>query len=129
MSSEWSKARKKPVEIEFREVEPREEFFDSRTRQIVRGETIRTREGTLKARCGLDLILRGVERELYPIDRQIFDETCPNCTGDNIEFVEETKIPGSHGCPTLRQRWRCLDCERTFTLAQKVAWVAELEES
>lgn len=56
----WKKARKRPVEIEYREV--------------TREETIKTREGELKAYPG-DILIRGVEGEEYPCDRAIFDKT------------------------------------------------------
>jgi len=58
--SEWKKARKKPVVIEFR--------------PAVAGETIVTLEGTLTAKEG-DYIIKGVEGETYPIDSDIFDKT------------------------------------------------------
>jgi len=60
--SEWRKARKKPVVIEFREV---------------RGgmETIQTREGVLEAVWKRHYIIRGVEGELYPIERGVFEQT------------------------------------------------------
>ena len=58
--TEWFKARKKPVVIEAREALP--------------GESIETREGTLVAQEG-DLIIRGVQGEIYPIGREIFEET------------------------------------------------------
>jgi hypothetical protein len=59
---EWRKARKKPVEIEFREVEGAY-------------EVIQTREGQLIAFKEKDLIIRGVEGELYPIKKNIFVKT------------------------------------------------------
>jgi len=83
MNNGWGRARKKPIEIEFREVEPREEFFDTRTREFVKGEQIRTREGVLYARCGLDLIIRGGNHELYPIDRKIFERTYEEVPDDS----------------------------------------------
>ena len=73
--SEWKKARKKPVIVEFREVEPKEHFFDIELRQWVLGERIKTREGTLHAICGRDFIIRGVEGEVYPIKKEIFYKT------------------------------------------------------
>lgn len=60
--SKWRKARKKPVVVEFREVEGEV-------------ETIKTREGTLKGYKNADYIIRGVAGEIYPIDRVIFHET------------------------------------------------------
>ena len=75
--SEWKKARKKPVIVEFREV--REE--DSVRAKIegkwkrVKGELIFTREGILFAVAGRDFIIRGVEGEAYPIKKEIFYKT------------------------------------------------------
>lgn len=56
----WKRARKRPVWIEYREAG--------------HGEVINTREGTLMAQPG-DLIIRGVEGEMYPIGREIFEKT------------------------------------------------------
>lgn len=56
----WKKCRKRPVTVEFRECVP--------------GEVVHTREGTLIAQEG-DLIIRGVEGEVYPIGRDIFERT------------------------------------------------------
>lgn len=60
----WKKCRKLPVVVE--------------ARMAIPGETIETREGRLVARDG-DLIIRGVEGELYPIGRDIFDKTYEWC--------------------------------------------------
>ena len=62
LNPDWKKARKKPVVVEFREVDGRE-------------ETIKTREGELKAYKDKDYIIRGVEGELYPISKEIFKKT------------------------------------------------------
>lgn len=59
---DWRKARKKPVEIQFREVEGAY-------------EVIQTREGQLIAYKEKDLIIRGVDGELYPIKKDIFAKT------------------------------------------------------
>ena len=56
---EWRKARKKPIEVEFREVHPP-------------SERIQTREGELSAYPYKDYIIRGVEGEIYPIGKEIF---------------------------------------------------------
>ena len=58
----WKKARKKPIEVEFREV-------------IGNLEIIATLEGELYARKGKHYIMRGVKGELYPIDKGIFEKT------------------------------------------------------
>ncbi len=56
----WRKCRKKPIVVEAREAVP--------------GEYVETREGLLVASDG-DLIIRGVEGEVYPIGRNIFEKT------------------------------------------------------
>jgi len=66
----WKKARKKPVVIEFREVEP-----DSPNTMDMGRERIETREGILIAYKGRDYVIRGVEGELYPISKKIFKKT------------------------------------------------------
>lgn len=60
--TKWKKARKRPIWIEYREVEGDV-------------ETIKTREGTLKAYAGQDFIIKGVKGELYPINKGVFWET------------------------------------------------------
>ena len=57
----WKKARKKPVVVEFREVE--------------RKEIINTREGQQTAFPQQDFIIKGVEGEEYPIKKDIFEKT------------------------------------------------------
>lgn len=72
----WGKARKKPVVVEFREVQPKQSFSGST--EILnpkKGETIETREGKLIAIAGEDYIIRGVEGEIYPINKEIFFKT------------------------------------------------------
>jgi len=71
----WFKARKKPVIVEFREVLPKEDIFLPEEKRWVKGETIRTKEGVLKAIFGRDFIIKGVKGEIYPIDKEIFKET------------------------------------------------------
>ena len=58
----WKLARKKPVVIEFREVNSEKEIIE-------------TREGTLTAYKNKDFIIRGVEGELYPITKTTFHKT------------------------------------------------------
>jgi len=60
--SEWKKARKKPLEIEYRGV-------DGLT------EAVHTHEGILLANKSKDYIIRGVQGELYPIKKDIFAKT------------------------------------------------------
>jgi len=63
----WKKARKKPVVIKFREVEPN--MANGVQEQIV------TREGILYAGIHTDFIIKGVEGEIYPIHKEIFKKT------------------------------------------------------
>jgi hypothetical protein len=56
----WARVRKRPVVVEARRATSR--------------ERIHTREGTVVADPG-DVILRGVEDEIYPCDPGIFAET------------------------------------------------------
>ena len=70
----WKKARKKPVIIEFREVEPKQ-TLQLANGERVKGEGIVTLEGYHLAVCGVDYIIRGVKGEIYPIKKDIFYET------------------------------------------------------
>jgi len=76
----WRKARKKPVVVEFREVQPktliRRRYLPLGCKWIeVRGEAVKTREGTLFAYPDEDYIIRGVDGETYPIKITIFNKT------------------------------------------------------
>jgi hypothetical protein len=62
MNPLWKKARKKPVIVHYREV-------------MGDVEKILTREGSLYGYQGKDYIIRGVKGELYPIKKEIFEET------------------------------------------------------
>lgn len=62
MSEEWTKCRKKPVVVSFREVKAPK-------------EVIETREGKLEAYPEKDFIIKGVKGEIYPIKKDIFKET------------------------------------------------------
>ncbi|MBY8999036.1 MAG: hypothetical protein KGD60_15020 [Candidatus Thorarchaeota archaeon] len=56
---------KRPIEVEFREVEGEEEVL-----------TLENREGdSLIAKADEDFIIRGVKGELYPIKKEIFYQT------------------------------------------------------
>lgn len=57
----WKKARKKPIVVEFREID----------REI----KIVTREGILKAYPQTDYLIRGIDGEVYPIKKSIFEKT------------------------------------------------------
>jgi len=67
---EWRKCRKKPIVVEFREVQGEK-------------EEIETREGTLTAYRGKDFIIRGLRGEVYPIGKDIFAKSY-----DVLEEVE-----------------------------------------
>lgn len=86
----WKKARKKPIIIEFREAEPKEqvgivfpsieginETTDDRTVNStpLMGEIIYTLEGHLIAVADNHFIIRGVNGEVYPIKKEIFYKT------------------------------------------------------
>jgi len=91
----WRKARKKPVVVEFREVEPKENLGTCASTEIISGprmgESIKTREGTLYGYVGEDYIIRGVEGELYPIKKEIFHKT--------YEVIEdESSLEGCFSC-------------------------------
>ena len=58
----WRKARKKPVVVQFREVEGEKEI-------------ISTRAGAVIAVKGRDYVIRDVRGEEYPILKEIFNET------------------------------------------------------
>lgn len=73
MKMNWKRARKKPVEVEFREVEGAQEI-------------IKTLEGDLLAHNGISYIIRGVTGEIYPIRKDIFHKTY-----DVIEDDAETE--------------------------------------
>lgn len=60
--SVWGRARKKQVDVDFREVRGRK-------------EKVRTKNGEVLARKGFDYVVRGVDGELYPVDRDIFNRT------------------------------------------------------
>lgn len=108
---EWKKARKKPVVVEVREVEPKQTFGGS-TKLITptkKGETIETREGRLIAVSGEDYIIRGVEGEIYPISKGIFEKT--------YEWVESSHpkavclVGSTH--PQWKKRYRQAEEELT----------------
>lgn len=76
--SEWKKARKKPIMVEYRVPEPAGHYIirhDGLTSWTVPAEQVITREGVLYAFPGEDYVIRGVEGELYPIKKEIFYKT------------------------------------------------------
>ena len=60
MSNVWKKYRKKPVVIEAKEIKET--------------TVISTLEGAMQGNPG-DMLIRGVEGELYPCKKDIFDKT------------------------------------------------------
>ena len=80
---EWKKCRKKPIVVEFREVQGEK-------------ETIKTREGTLTAHRYKDFVIRGLRGEIYPIGKDIFhksydvlEEAEPVDLVERIQRIEE----------------------------------------
>jgi hypothetical protein len=61
---EWQRCRKVPVIVEYASIDhlPKKVFID-------------TREGVLLALPGRDYIIKGVDGELYPIRKDIFERT------------------------------------------------------
>jgi len=99
--SEWKKARKKPVEIEYREVKPTMKVCDGEGKQITLrgkplfGEEIHTHEGNLIALCDYEYVIKGVEGELYPIKKDIFAKTydlLENVNSDGIEGLDKEAL-------------------------------------
>jgi hypothetical protein len=66
----WGIARKKPIEIHYREVIPNKNLNG-----LDRSEVIHTREGIIQGYPNKDYIICGVRGELYPIGKDIFHET------------------------------------------------------
>lgn len=66
---EWNKARKKPVVIEYREVEGEKEELD-------------TLEGKVTAYAEDDFVLRGVDGEVYPCKKDVFWQTYKQVSED-----------------------------------------------
>jgi NAD-dependent SIR2 family protein deacetylase len=62
MKNEWRKCRKRPMVVAFREVKPNE-------------HGIETLEGFKPCDPKRHFIIKGVNGELYPIDKQIFNKT------------------------------------------------------
>ena len=73
----WNRAKKKPVEIDFREPIPNGvmEYGFSKDLKTMPVEWVETREGKIMAIPGVDFVIQGVRGELYPIKKDIFYET------------------------------------------------------
>ncbi len=62
----WKKCKKKPIVVEYREVEEPNEKIHTLENE---------KEGTLVAYPDKDYIIRGTEGEIYPIKKQIFEKS------------------------------------------------------
>ena len=71
----WGKAVKKPVEVEYREPETNGYAVPDVNKGHIGVEWIETLEGKLYALPERDFVIRGVKGELYPIRKDIFEET------------------------------------------------------
>lgn len=69
----WGIARKKPVNVQYREVQPMR--YEDIGGKKIGVEVIRTLEGLQNAFTDRDFIIKGVEGELYPIKKHIFKKT------------------------------------------------------
>lgn len=75
----WSKARKKPVIVEYREVQPNTELDGFPC------ELIKTREGEIYGWPDQDYVIRGIKGEIYPIEKDIFEKTYDRLSNDKME--------------------------------------------
>jgi len=72
----WGKARKKPIEVQFREVKAERLIRVKYPGRVeVWGEVIETLEGNLFAYPDKHFIIKGVLDEIYPIEKDIFEAT------------------------------------------------------
>lgn len=74
-NTQWQKARKKPIIVEFREAQPLLTCASTQLDHSEKFETVQTKNGRVIAVAGKDYVVRGVEGELYPINKGIFAET------------------------------------------------------
>lgn len=64
-TTEWQECWKKPVKVQYRPVQGREEVL-----------TLESREGApLIAKEGIDVIIKGVKGEVYPCKIEVFNQT------------------------------------------------------
>jgi len=119
--SVWKKARKKPITIEFREVN--------------KIERIKTREGELTAYPQRDYIIRGVKGETYPISKEIFEQTYQiiqdnsNDWDINLEiFKEQMESKITENMAEKGLSWRKMEHEELEGLliiyGQRKKWVS-----
>ncbi len=59
--------------------------------------------------------------------QQLFDNTCPHCTDDRIEYDQDANLTKGVGRPCIAQIWRCKVCLKTFFIYERYVWVAEWE--
>jgi len=71
----WGQCRKKPMHVYYRAVQEKELLPNVEEQADIMGETIKTLEGTLFAFPHRDYIIEGVNGELYPIRKSIFEKT------------------------------------------------------
>ena len=71
----WGTARKKPVLVDYREPETNGYAVPDVNKGGIKVEWINTLKGRLYAMPGRDYIIRGVKGEIYPIRKDIFEET------------------------------------------------------
>lgn len=97
----WKKCRKKPIVVEFREVEGEE-------------EAIHTLEGTLFAHADQDVIIKGVRGEIYPCKKEIFDEMYDvDGIRSSLEYV---------------RKYDCAVCGKPVTARQVInGWIIECD--
>ena len=69
----WGEARKKPVIVRYRE--PIVNGVTNINFNTVPCEVIETLEGTLIALPNMDFVIKGVDEEIYPIKKTIFEKT------------------------------------------------------
>ena len=113
----WKPCRKRPIKVHYRE--PNAGI-----------ETIKTREGKLVAGYGRDYVIMGIEGEVYPISKEIFEKTynvlddvLVKLVGGNIELSclceKGSWIIGQSGeyledCDLIEMRV-CSHCERVYS--------------
>ena len=97
MNDIWRKCKKKPLIIEYRE--PKSPY-----------EIIKTLEGDMVAHPGVSVILRGIEGELYPIKKTIFDKSFDLVDDGMVNYnVSNPKLPCETGesCDALKEGHWC----------------------
>lgn len=94
----WRRCRKRPIEVKFREVEPKTLIrVEMPGRVEVWGEVIEAREGLLFAYPDKDYIIMGVQGEIYPIGKDIFSET--------YDIILEGELIEKYRCTSCGKEW------------------------